>query len=452
MIKKFIALCCLIFALSGNALAASNMPTGDVGNFGVWATDHNRDLFVNNLTDDITAFQSEFQNKILVKDYVPIEARVGRAFIGGMSMISNVLERSLVRFVTIFLITMFAFWIALEAYHMMKETQKSRELVEEIIKKGLLITIWIFIIEQGPAQLFMWIMGPIITIGTYLSDLILNSVTSTVGVSLPDTCNAIHNYVANSHSQFAIMSSDQVANLLCLPTRLSGFFYTAVAAGWKWMLAGIGTSAFTFITGAVFVVIFIYNIWKFALMSLSVIADLFLGVMMLPFTAIAQTFGGKSSTNTPFGVAIDAFGTGGNGKTNYKGYAGEIFNGFLDLFALKNFSLDSQIKKFINAMIYFVSLSIVIALCAAILSGVVDANLAATVPTLQNDDFMTTLIVGCLVAYLAAKAGDIAKKIGGNIDEGFGKKVNDDLKKIWGNTTKTAKDWWKIARGGDKKK
>lgn len=450
MIKKFIILCSLLFAISGNALAASNIPNGDVGNFGTWATEHNRELFVNNLTDDISSFQSEFQTKVLVKDYVPIEARVGLAFIGGMSMIGQVLENSLVRFISIFMVTMFALWIMFESYQMMKATQKARELVEEIIKKAVLIGIWIFIIEQGPAQLFMWIMGPIISIGTYLSDLILNSITSTVGVSLPDTCGAIHKYVTSTHSSYEIINSTQTANLLCVPTRLSGFFYTAVSAGWKWMLAGIGTSAFTFTTGAVFVVIFIYNIWKFALMALSVIADLFLGIMMLPFTAIAQCFGGKSSTSTPFGAPIDAFGTGGSGKTTYDGYAGTIFNGFLDLFDTKKFSLDSQIKRFINAMIYFVSLSIVIALCAAILSGVVDANLATQIPTLENDNFMTVLIVGCLVAYLASKAGDFAKNIGGSIDEGFGKQVGGDIKKLWDNTTKTTKDWYKAAFGEKK--
>ena len=64
---------------------------------------------------------------------------------------------------------------------------------------------------------------------------------------------------------------------------------TAVAAGWKWMIAGIGTSAFTTLVGAAFIVIFIYNGFKFALMGLGVIVDLFLGVFMLPFTAIAET-------------------------------------------------------------------------------------------------------------------------------------------------------------------
>lgn len=448
MIKKIIAVLFFIFAISGNVMAASNVPSGDVGDYGVWSTEHNRELFINNLTDDITAFQNKFQQKQSVKNYVPVEARVGLSFIGGMSMISNILERSLVRFITIFLIVMFAFWIMFESYQMMKATQKSRELVEDIIKKGVLITIWILIIETGPAQLFMWLMGPIISVGSYLSDLILNSVTSTVGMSLPDTCTAIHNYVASSNSGYAILDSAQTANILCIPTRLSGFFYTAVSVGWKWMIAGIGNSAFTFVAGAAFIVLFIYNIWKFALMALSVIADLFFVIITLPFTAIAQCFGGKSAAKNAFESPLDAFSGGGSGATSYDGIAGKIFNGLLGLFNSKNFSLDAQIKKFINAMFYFVSLSLIIAVCAALISGVINIDATTAVPTLENNDFMTFLIVGFLFAYLANKAGEFAKKISGSIDEkGFGDKLGGDIKKLWGNTQKTATSVWKAVRG-----
>lgn len=449
MFKKIIAFCSILFALCATPVfAASNMPTsGDVGDFGVWATEHNKQLFVKNLTDDISDFQNAFQTNVLVGDYVPVEAKIGRAFMGAMNGIGEVLERSLVRFMTIFIIILFAFWTMLEAYQTIRGEKEAKALWEEIVKKLIVITIWIWIIEQGPAQLFMWIMGPVISIGTYLSDLILNSVASTAGASLPDTCLAIHKYVAASQTNVAIIDATQTANLLCVPTRLSGFFYTAVAAGWKWMLAGIGTSAFTFLAGLVFVFIFLYNILKFALMALGVIADLFLSIFMLPFTALHQTFGGKSGSGNMFTAGFDAIGDGSSGATSYKGIAGQIFNGFLKLFETE--SLSAQIQKFINAMIYFVSLSIVIALCAAILSGVIDANLASTVPGLENDGFMVTLIVGCLVAYLANKAGDIAGKLGGSVGNGL-PNLESDLKKIAGNTTKTAKDWWKIIRKGKK--
>ena len=196
------------------------------------------------------------------------------------------------------------------------------------------------------------------------------------------------------------------ADMLCVPTRLSGFFSTAIAAGWKWMIAGIGTSAFTTLVGAVFIFVFIYNAFKFALMGLGVIMDLFLSVIMLPFTAISETIN----------------------KTSYKGIAGDIFNGFLGLF--KPESLSNQIKRFINAAVYFVSLSIVIAVCGALLSGTVDANLAAEVPTLDNVGFILTLLTGLLVAYLADKAEKIAKDIGGEINYDFGKKFGEDVKTL----------------------
>ena len=192
------------------------------------------------------------------------------------------------------------------------------------------------------------------------------------------------------------------------------------------MLAGIGHSMFTFIIGVVFIIIFLINIWKFALMALGVIADLFLAIFMLPFTAIAETVG----------------------KTSYTGIAGTIFNGLLGLF--KTESLSAQITRFINAAIYFVSLSIVVALCAAILSGVVDTNLAAQVPTIDNEGFMITLLIGCLVAYLADKALKIAKDLGGSIDDSLGQQFGKDITKLAQNIRDQSKKYWKLYKDSKK--
>ncbi len=387
------------------------------------------------LASDVQAFGGDFEKNILIENYVPIEAKVGRAFIGAMSLISDILERSLVRFMKVLMLVLFAFWIMFESYNLVKTGGDVKKLVESILKKSVMIVIWIWILNHNPAQLFMWVVGPVITIGTMLSDLILNSVAAASGASLPDTCAAIHEYSVAHHTGREIIDAAQTANLLCVPTRLSGFFYTAVAAGWKWMLAGIGTSAFTFIAGVTFIALFVYNIWKFALMALGVIADLFLGLVMLPFTAIAMTFG-ESEDKDYFGE---------KGATSYDGIAGKIYNHFLKIFTVED--LSKQITRFVNAAIYFVSLSIVIAFCAALLSGVFSADLSASVPSLESADFMTTLIVGCLVAYLANKAGDIASKLGGKIDDSkFGDKIQEDVKKIAGNVSKTAKSWWKARK------
>ena len=401
------AMAMVIILPSATYAATSNLPMADVGDYGNWATPDNIDLFKTDITHDMEQFQPE----PIVSDYVPFEAKIGLAMMNGFSIVADVLDSSLVRFAIIFMIIAYIFWSIFEAYNMMKNGSSAMDFGVNLVKKGGVILIWIIILNFGPAQVFMWIMGPIISVGTYMSNLILNAIAGAIGTELPDTCAAIRDYAAANTSGNMLIDANAAADILCVPTRLSGFFTTAVAAGWKWMIAGIGTSAFTVLVGATFIVIFLYTGFKFLLMGLGVIMDLFLSVLMLPFTAIAETI--KS--------------------TSYKGIAGDIFNGFLGLF--KPESLSRQIQRFIDAAIYFVSLSIVIAVCAALLSGTVDANLASEIPTLENDGFIITLLTGCLVAYLANRADKIATEdIGGKIDASFGKKFGDDVKRLGKNT------------------
>lgn len=425
MIRKFfsqvlIAAAALAIA-AGGAHAASNIPTGDIGNYGTWATQHNLEKFAAQATDDITQFQSEFQAQ-LVKNYVPAEAKIGLAFMNALNRVADVLDNSLVRFVNIFIVVMFLFWVMLEAYNLMSTGGNIRKLVESIAKKAILIVIWIVVLEQGPAQIFMWVMGPIISVGTILSDMILNAVAQSAGAQLPDTCAAIHAYAAAHTAPNMLIDAQAAAELMCVPTRLSGFFYTAVAAGWKWMLAGIMHSMLTFVVGAIFVVVFVYNIWKFALMALGVIADLFLAVMMLPLTAVAET----------------------TAQTSYKGIVGNIFNSFLKLFNVE--SLQTQIQRFIDAAIYFVSLSVVIALCAAILSGTITTDLSARIPTINDTGFVITLLTGLLVAYLANQSDKIAKNLGGRINASMGTQFGKDVSQLWKDAYGTTKSWWKAIR------
>ena len=351
-LKKIIT--CLVVAtlVFSAAHAAGNLPGaagGDIGDYGAWTTPNNREQITGAMSRDLDSFQSEFQTQV-IDNYVPIEAKVGIAFINGMAYIGRVLDGSLVRFMTIFILIMFIFWVSFEAYQIITGTTEIKKSIEGIVKKGGMIAIWLIVLQFGAAQIFMWVMGPIITIGTYTSDLILTAVTSTAGASLPDTCGAIREYAATHVSNAAIVDANAAADLICLPTRLSGFFYTAVAVGFKWMLLGIGFSALTFLAGAIFVVVFLILIWKFALLALGVIADLFLAVFMLPFTAVAETIG----------------------QTSYKGIAGNIFNGFLKIFNAE--SLSTQIGRFINAALFFVSYSIVIAVCAALMTGIIDVK------------------------------------------------------------------------------
>lgn len=396
---------------------AANFISGDITDNG-WATEHNKELVVGALSEDMSNFQSTIESNAMDPGFVPIEAKLGLAFISGMSMLSNVLKASLFRFVIIFILAMYAFWIMLEAYNLIKTGGDAKKTTQEILKKALFVAAWIVVLEMGPERIFMLVVGPIISLGTYCSDLILNAITSVVGAKLPDTCAAIHAYTVAHSSPDMLMDARATADLICVPTRLSGFFYTAIAAGFKWMLSGIGTNLFTFVIGAVFVVVFVYNMYKFALSALGVIADLALAILMLPFTAINETIG----------------------KSSYKGIVGDVFNGFLALFSTE--SLAVQVSRFVNATIYFVSLSVVIGVCVALMAGVVDVNMYNMTPTMSSGGFWSILLIGMLVAYLANKSSDIAKELGGKIDDKIGQQFGKDATGVVAGTAKTAKNWW----------
>lgn len=425
LIRKFLSKCliaifaiCLALPASG---AESSLAMPDIGDFGMWATENNRQLLVGQVTNDLEQFQGNYTTQ-LVDEYVPIEAKVGLAFMNAMSYLADILDSSLVRFAIIFILIAYAFWIMAEAYQMMTKTSDVKKLTSSIVKKGVMIAIWLVILGAGPAQVFMWIMGPVISVGAYVSDLILGAVTQTVGVNLPDTCAAIRDYAIANVSSNSIIDGAAAADMMCVPTRMSGFCYTAIAAGFKWMLAGLGTSFFTFIVGIVFVVLFIIIAWRFAFMALGVIADLFLTVFMLPFTAIAETIG----------------------QTSYSGIAGGIFNGFLALFNAEK--LDKQITRFINAALYFVSLAIVVAFCTALLSGTVSTNLASDIPTIENQGFWITLLTAALVWWFADKAKDIAKKLGGEINDSVGSQVKKDVETVARSTYKKLQDLYKAIK------
>ena len=427
MRKIFLKLIACVFGIfmAAGAYASVPLPVG-IGDFGTWATEPARELLIGNMTKDLDEFQSNFQQQ-LVEDYVPIEAKIGMAFMNAMSMVGKILETSLVRFMLIFIIIAYAFWVSLEAYRMINGTTQVQKAFEAIVKKGAMILVWAIVLNFGAAKIFMFIMGPIISVATYMSDFILSVTASYLNADLPDTCAAIHQYAATHASATGIIDANAAADLMCVPTRLSGFFYTGIAVGFKWMLIGLGTSAFTFLIGCAFVIMFVCCAWKFAVIALGVVADLFLGIFMLPFTALTETIG----------------------NTEYKGIVGDIFNGFLKLFSAE--SLKQQIGRFIKAAIYFVSLSIVVAVCMVMMSGVINMSLIEHIPSLNNTKYFSAMLIGILVWYLVTKAESIAKDLGGEIDASIGKRVKDDavkLGKLAYGKYKSVRDLIKEARGG----
>jgi hypothetical protein len=415
MIAVFaIGICMPVSATTSNLQFGTGVGMSDIGDFGSWATENNRKLFLDSLTYDIEQFSGPSQNR-LVENYVPVEAKVGMAFMNAFSFIAGVLDSSLVRFTIMFIIIAYGFWIAFEAYTIITGQNNAKDKVLEIGKVGLKVVMWVAILSIGPAKTFMLLISPIMYLGTLFSDVILDATASVAGIDLPDTCSAIHEYAKAHIESQNIIDANSAANIMCVPTRLSGFCYTAIKLGWGWMKYGIGSSLFSFLCGGIFVGGFVYLAWKFAFMAFGVIAELFLGIIMLPFTAIAETVN----------------------KTTYKGIAGNIYNGFTKLFSAE--SLNAQIGRFVNAALHFVVLSIVIAVCAAMLSSVYTTDVNAVVPRIDNQGFVITVFVSALVWWLAKNASRFANEIGGTISYEIGQNLQKDASTLWTKTKSGAK-------------
>ena len=423
LLRKFLSVIIVAFSLMGGITsgfcAETNVPTAseygmaDVGDFGSWATENNRKRFISSLTYDIEQFRGPGNQ--LVQDYVPIEAKVGMAFINAFSHIGNILDSSLVRFTIIFIVIMYGFWLMFEAYTIIIGESKVKDKLPEIIKKAIAVGAWTAVLSIGVAETFMLIVSPIMYIGTLLSDMILNAVSSVVGLNLPDTCGAIHQYVATHISDTNIIDPVSASNIMCLPSRLSGFFRTAMSLGWQWVLYGIGRSMFIFGVGVAFIIAFICLMWKFAFVAFGVIADIFLAIIMLPFTAISET------------VA----------NTSYKGIAGHFFNGFVKLFSAEK--LKTQIERIIDAALHFITMSIIISICIGLLSTVYSFDTTSMVPSIDNPSFTITLLTTALAIWLAKNASAKATEIGGKISTDVSDMLQKDAKNMWESTKTNTK-------------
>lgn len=409
LLSRFIICILCISCLCNVSMAASNLPTGEVGEFGNWLTSDNIAVFNDNISNDFNKFNPKID--LNPTTFVPIEAKIGLMLMKALSAIDTVLQSSLVRFTVVFLLFMYAFWVWLEAYKLIRDSGDYKTALYNIFKQGVTIAVWIIILKYGPAKIFAIIVSPILTLGTYLSEFILGAVAETYKVNIPDTCAAIQNYVHTDKSLNLLVDADTAANIMCLPARASIFFYHATATGFQWIKEGLGHSATMVIMGIVSIVIFIKCIFKYAFMTLGVVVSLFLTLLMLPFTALAESMPSSSEKN----------------------FVGQIFNGLLKIFNTQK--LSSIIAKFINVAIYFVSLSIVIAICGTLLTNIISINGDSKYVI---GSAMTTILSGCLVLYLAGQTDKLAKDIGGDIDNSFGKKLEGDAKTLWTDAKKIA--------------
>ena len=406
-IFKFLMMC--IFCATtfiASSYAAGNMPYGDIGEYGNWITADNMQQYNSDLSGDVENFQQTFQTNLHKTNFVPIEVKIGLVFMKALSAIDTVLQNSLVRFTILFLFLMYAYWVGLEAYKLIRESSDYKKVLYDLFIKGIKIVAWVIILNYGPAKIFTLLISPIIALGVYISDFILGAVAQTYNVNIPDTCATIHQYVNANTSEQLLVNADTAANIMCLPARLSVYFYHATASAFEWMVNGFKNLSPTMvIVGGVSVFLFIGCIFKYAFMTLGVVADLFLTLLMLPFTALAEAAPATSED---------------------KNIPGRIYSGLLKMFNTQKVS--DVISTFINAAIYFVSLAIVIAICAALLTNIISINGHNTYAV---GSAMTTILCASLIFYLAGQADKLATDIGGKIDNSFGEKIQKDTKTLW---------------------
>lgn len=404
-----------IFCISGYA-DETNAPLGETAEYGNYINPDNAAEYNRQISTDITNFQNQFESNLQSSNFVPIEVRIGTMFMQALSAIDHILQSSLVRFTIIFLFIMYAFWIGLESYKLIRESNDYKVVLYDLFKKGIIIAIWVMILNYGPAKVFNMLISPILALSAYISDFIMDAVAGTFNLKLPNTCGAIHDYV-NAHSSVdtatgtakLLIDADAAANIMCLPGRISVYFYKFVAAGLRWMISGFGHSITAVLVGAACIFIFVKCIFKYAFMTLGVVANLFLTLLMLPFTAMAEAMPATKESN----------------------YAGQVFSGLLKIFNTRK--LSDVILTFINAGVYFISLAIVISICAALLAQVIPSNGNIVYSTATG---MTVLLTGCFILYLANKADELATQIGGKIDNSIGKKLQGDAKTFWSDTKK----------------
>lgn len=414
--------------------AASGLGTGDIGDYGSWATEANRTKFLDSVNEDLTGYEEGFK-KTYANTHVPIEAKVGMALMNGLSHVSKILDRSLVSFVEVFLILAFMFWMMFEIYQNMRKPEKGlMDLGKDFATKGIILVAWLALLHGGLQQLFGWIMGPIVAFGSHIAGVILDAIANAGGMPLADNCAAIQQYAVENAAPHLITDAKFSGEILCVPSRLSEFYYAAILYGFGLLKTGLGASAFTFFTGTILIGTFTYAAFKFLFFALGIVVDLFLVVITLPFTAIAECMH----------------------KTTYDGLAGKIYNGFTELF--KPIALDKQITTYVNAAIYFVAMSIVVAIGGSFIASVVTYNSKTHLFSVTNHNPIELILVGVLVAYIAVHTKDIVDKMGATVEDGFGKQLYNDASLLFKKIKTGVGKVYNAARGkkddaasGDKK-
>lgn len=374
---------------------------------------------INYIQSDSNQDQLPNVNYMNETTYIPIEIRLANIIIDGIGYINEMLFPFFSNLISTLLIILLAFWLSSEAYNMINTGKTSIENGVTIVKKIILVIIWTAVILANPAQVFMFIMGPIIQMGGNITDFIINALTN---IPIDQTCDSIKAMAMNNTDtsilNYPLLNPETKGDLLCLTGRISKLYTQFITLGFQWMGRGLFMQPVSFLVGLSLVIFFVYIGFKFTLESLGIILDLILGLMILPFCAIGACFGGglsykglESIPNQLFTMITSIF-----GKGDYKGL----------------------ITKIIKAILYFWILSVVVGICYEMMSytldsqsGIFDVNYA---PGKNGLGIMSIILSAAITAYLIKKAPGYAEKMGGAINTAAAKPFEDGIDTLYKNS------------------
>ena len=207
-----VGICTSGFATTSNLQSTSTTVTEpelgmpDIGDNGTWATENNKNLILNNIRQDVEKFSGTKPNQSTEpykcdNTYVPLEAKVGLAFMNAFSHVAKILDNSLVRFTILFIVIMYGLWILFEAYTLIIGQNTVKEKVFEMAKVGAKVAIWVVVLSVGPAKMFLWVTSIIMEIGTMFANVVLEATTEIAGLNsetLCNTCDAIKEYAVKN--------------------------------------------------------------------------------------------------------------------------------------------------------------------------------------------------------------------------------------------------------------
>ena len=113
------------------------------------------------------------------------------------------------------------------------------------------------------------------------------------------------------------------------------------------------------------------------------------------------------------------------------------------MFNTESFSLSAQVKKFIDASVYFIALSIAVAIGGALLANGLQIDSQTHIIKIIKGDRITMMLIGALVAYIAVHVDDIAKTLGGGIEYTLGTELSNDVTNLYKGAKKRLEEFIK---------